>query len=177
MMDDPTTDGVTPERLARLLKMAQTNSNNQTDDSPATEISESLSLLLAAPLPWEDALAQSLPGIIKQIYQELPPLTGKTLAELLQDPATDLAVIRHIKTFTKQKVKAAPSTVEGEAATVAYYAAIAHALLYYNERITGLPFENLKKSFTELGRNDWLDPGLLDLFQRTIDVCTEKLEK
>ena len=177
MTDDPTTDGVTPERLTRLLKMAQANSINQTENSAATEISESLALLLAAPLPWEDALAQSLPGIIKQIYQELPPLTGKSLAELLQDPATDVAVIRHIKTFTKQKVKSAPSPVEGEAATVIYYAAIAHALVYYDKRVTGLSFDNLKESFAELARNDWLYASLIELFSKAIAVCAQKIEK
>jgi len=177
MTDDPTTDGVTPERLARLLKMTQANSINQAEDSSAEEISESLSLQLAAPLPWEDALAQSLPGIIKHIYQELPPLTGKSLAELLQDPATDLTVIRHIKTFTKQKVKSVPSAAESEAATVVYYAAIGHALVYYNKRITGLSFDSLKKSFTELTLNDWLDASLIELFNKAIAVCTQKIEK
>lgn len=175
MTDDPTTDGVPPDRLVRLLEMATTPSEHQAETpDDASEKSDSLNRLLAGPLPAQDAMVDSLPGIIQQVHKELLPHDGKPLAALLEDPATDLGVMRCIKTFTKQRAKLSGIEVDREAATVVYYAAIAHALVYGDKRITGLSYESLKESCAELVLNDWLDAGLIELFNRAIAVCSEK---
>ena len=173
MTEDPTTEGVAPDRLARLLRMARVDNSKQTDETDAQDTCESLADLLAAPLPVQDALVQSLPGIIQSVYKELIPCTDKPLAELLTDPATDLQIIKHVKAYTKQKVKSSLSTSERDAATVVYYAAIAHALVHHHQRITDLSSENLNQSLSELILNDWLETSLIDLFKAAISKCSD----
>jgi hypothetical protein len=175
MNSDPITDGTSPDGLAKLLQMAKQNQLSQSNESEVTDISESLIDLLAVQLPVEDALAQSLPGIIQKIYKELPSLTERSLGQLLLDPATDLSIIKHIKSYTKAQAKAAVSTTEQEAATVAYYASLAHALVYYDTRITRLPFDALLENYNELIKNDWLEPGLMDLFKEAVGECKKQI--
>jgi len=177
MTKDPTTDGVAPERLARLLKMAKNNQTGQNEEADINEISESLSSLLASHLPIRDAVTQSLSGIIQKVYKELVPLSDKTLELLLRDPVTSVTAIRHIKTYLKEKVKTTVASAEREAATVVYYLAIAHALVYHDECITGLSYSNLMRSFQELILNDWLKTDFIDLFKKAIIKCSENINK
>jgi len=175
MTNDPTTDGVIPDQLARLLKMVKSNQADQSEKPDTTEISESLYALLASHLSIQDNLTQSLSGIMQQVYKELTPLTEQPLEQLLLDPTTNVFIIRHIKTCTKEKAKSAVASADREAARVVYYMAIAHALAYHDECITSLSYSSLMESFQELTLNDWLQTDIIDLFKKAIIKCSRRI--
>ncbi len=177
MNRDPITDGTTPEGLAKLIKLAKKDQLTCSKESQPEDAGESLMDLLAARLPVQDALAQSLPGIIQKIYKELPSLTEKPLGKLLLDPATDLSIIKHVKSYTKAKAKTATSNTEKEVATVTYFASLAHALVYHDRRITALSFGTLVESFKKLIKNDWLAPELADLFKTAVAECEKQAKQ
>ncbi len=176
MEKEETTYGLSPKHLARLLAIGleKDDGENKLGDTrtPAEELEEILSRRLSL----DPATPDSMPAILNRPCGELLPAAGRSMGNVLLDPATDLAIIRTLKDYGKQLVRRG---LEGKraAAIVIYYAAIASALLFHNHKITQHSYEKLEKAYTDLEQKPWVPPELKELFQKARTLCQERQAK
>jgi hypothetical protein len=175
MDKESTTFGLNPEKLARLLKIGSDISQTDEKIDPEHKKAELLHDWLAATLPLDAALAEQLPIVIRRLCKELQPLSGEPFGKLLEDSKTNVEVLNKIKGYSKKLVTAAKSEAENDAATVVYYAAIASALFFHDQKITRFSYKDLEQSFSCLVKNSWIPMDLINLFEKASLLCKKKL--
>jgi hypothetical protein len=95
------------------------------------------------------------------------------MIDLLLAPGTELAVVKCLKEYGKWLVRQATGKEERAAGTAIYYAAIAAAIVFHQERITELPSATLRESFAEMLKEPWIPQELKDLFHRARGACQQ----
>jgi hypothetical protein len=171
---EETTYGLSPKHLARLLAIGleKNDGENKLGDTrtPAEELDEILSRKLSP----DPATPDSIPAILNRPCGELLPAAGRSIGNVLFDPATDLAIIRTLKDYGKQLVRRSDTKSRQAAATVIYYAAIASALVFHQQKITKHRLDRLHEAYTALAGKPWIPSDLKDLFKKAEDACREK---
>lgn len=119
---------------------------------------------LAGVLPVDEIIVASLPGILGRLRRELLPLHTRLLNEVLLDPATDISALNRIKDYGKNSAARSTSSQEHDTAVAIYFAAIANALVFHDQKISTHSYATLKLSFTELADKPWMSPELVSLF-------------
>jgi hypothetical protein len=174
MDKDSTTFSLSPQRLARILRIgSDTDEIEETGDQEQKK-AELLQDWLEATLPLDAVFLESLPAILHSLCDELKPLVGEPFGKLLNDPEADLAAIKKIKEYSKKLIVSARSDAEHDAATVIYYAAIASALVFHERRITKFSYDGLEKSFVSLKKHTWVPSALRQLFDEAHKFCQKK---
>ena len=137
---------------------------------------ELLRARLAGTLPLKTAVVDALPAILGKLGKDLLPLSGKSLGEVLLDESTDLKAVKAIKDYGKRLAARKDTEADHAAAIAIYYAAIASALLFHDERITSHGYEYLRASFEELAEEAWIPAGLTRHFSKARKMCEKKRE-
>jgi len=180
MEDEPTTYGLSHEKLARLWKVGDDPPMDRDGPSKEQTRAELLCDRLAEPLPFDPTAARTLPTTLSYVLEQFTPFVNCSVGALLLDPDTDPSVIWQIKEQYREKAESCPSEVERQVATVIYYAAIASALLCHEEtlfrenRITLFSFRELEAYFSQLLDIRWLTPDLISLFKRARIICRDR---
>ena len=174
MDKESTTFRLSSEQLARLLGIGSYISEDKDQVDQEQKKAELLRDWLAAKLPIEEAMVESLPTIIRRVCQELQPLAGEPFGNLLQDPETDITTIRRIKDYSKKLAMSARSEAEHDAATAIYFAAIASALVFHDRKITTYSYKSLDESFSKLINETWIAKDISELFSKACKVCNQK---
>jgi hypothetical protein len=174
MDKESTTFGLRPEKLARLLNIGSDTDGTNNAVNPEERKAELLQDWLAATLPLDAVLLESLPVILQRLCRQLQPNVGKQFRKVLKDPQTDILVIKKIKDYSKKLVVSAKSEAEHDAATVIYFAAIASALLFHNTKITKFSHKTLDESFSKLINEKWINADIAELFSQAQLVCRRK---
>ncbi|MFC1765838.1 hypothetical protein ACFL6U_27645 [Planctomycetota bacterium] len=130
--------------------------------------------LLACPLPLENPQGEILPGVLADFCQTHGLLAGESLGNLLQNPQTELATIEVIKAYAKIRSRQSQSEADHLVANALYYAALAHALLYHQQRITNFSYLDLANSFDHLSKTEWVGQNYTRLFEKAYHYCLEK---
>ena len=155
MARDPTSE-FTSRQLAKLLGVALDREPLRSKEDADGAIASALEGRLAGTLPLDTAVVHALPVILGRLCNELIPLQGRRLGEVLLDPQTDLPAIRTIKDYAKKLAARADSEVDYAVGLTLYYAAIASAWLFHRERITKHSLESLAESLEMLIDKRWL---------------------
>ena len=163
-------------KLARLWNVGTDTSENDNKADSIQRRSELLRDWLESTLPHDPDLEKLLPVVLMRLFRELKPFTGETFGSLLKDPETDISTIKKIKDFSRKMVESAKSEAEHDAAAVIYYAAIASALVFHDQRITSFSHTKLRDSFAEMIQNTWLTSDLVKLFVEAQKLCKEKVK-
>ncbi len=167
-MSDDTTSGLGPEQLARLLDLGTDEAAKGADqDEPKAD---RLAALLESAVPADDVLVQALPEIILRVCRELKPLATGSVKQALLGPDSNLAVITQIKSYAKELARQSEPGAAQEAAKVLYYAAMASALVFHDEKITKLSGEELRISFEQLGAASWVPEDISGLMNRAARI-------
>ena len=87
-MAQDSTFGIYPDRLARLLAIGSADVPLSGDRPAEQAAADLLHDRLAGPLPLDEAVVDSLPVLLGRLSRELLPLAGRSLADVLLDPAT-----------------------------------------------------------------------------------------
>lgn len=172
----PLPPGLKKEKLAEIWQIGS-NLSDSADVSQDQMKTEQLREYLAASLPLDAETTQLLPKGLGRLCQELRPFTGMTIGNLLLDKNTDIETIRYIKELGKKQENAASSEAERAAATALYYAAIAHALVYHEQKITEFPYQDLDTWFNSLLMHNWITPGVSELFKQAQAFCARQAEQ
>jgi len=176
MKKDPSTFGLSLKRVIKLLNVgADTPEITEDMDQQKADL---LSERLKDMLPLYHLPEQQLSTKHKRMDQTIAALAGEPIGKLLEDPKTDINFIRMTKDYgrklsTRAKAK---SEAEHHTANTIYYAAIAHALLHRDLKITKLSHQDLKDSFRQLSKEDWIPKNMRELFLETSKYCEAKMK-
>ena len=171
MKDSTTTSGLSTDALAGLFRMGTEQENSGESLSPEQKKSEVLCDWLATSLPMEQSLARCLPRVVRLLRAELAGLAGTPFGQLLQDKNTDIKLIKKIKQHSKGLASSAKSEIERDVATAGYYAAIASALVFHQEKLTAFSYEELSLHFSKLAGYAWLTKDLAELIRKAQQIC------
>jgi hypothetical protein len=100
-------------------------------------------------------------------------VTGSSLQDLILGEKTHPAVLRVIKSQGARLSRSAQSEARRQAANVIYYAAIASALVWHEQKISEFSVGDLTASFMTLESLPWLPPRIAQLFHRAVQVCQD----
>lgn len=161
------------EQTTQLLKLGL---QTERGESKATKRNRSDLLLdtLASKLPVKSALLESLPDVLKSLSEELESISGLPLSRLLLDSQTKIPCLKNIKDYAKQSGAAACDDIERDVTLAIYYASIANALIYHDQKITNLSYQNLQKSYSHLSQKNWIPGNLVSLFIKASEYCQDK---
>ena len=174
--EQPTAFRLDPERMAELIAIGS-NINNSNRPADAEQEQEKASLLykrLEEKLPPDSSDLKVLSECLGQMRNTIGILASETIGELLESPNTGQDVMRKIKDHFKSLSKTAKSEADYEKANIVYYAAIAHALVYHEEKITQFSCEELTQYLDFLTRQEWIPRYLIDLFRKARKKCRDK---
>jgi len=180
MTKDPTTFGLKPEKLGKLLNLC-----SDPDKSKKNEINIDVDQQRAELL--QDRLAETLiTGSPKKspLRKELTRLcrmsglaAGESIRNLLGNNNTDIELLKKIKEHAKSLSQGVSETTEHDAANAIYVASVACALIYHNKKITKFSYEHLEGSFDSFSQMEWLSSDLCDLFKRASKFCQNKMKE
>ena len=175
MKKKTTAFGLPPEKISNLLKICVGSSNKDVDMETENNTTELL----------QDRLSETLlTGSLKDspLSKELTHLchisgiaAGESIRKLLLNPATDIHLINKIKKHGKILSQNSQTEAEHDTANVIYYAAIAHALVCHNSKITKFSYDELEKSLAVFTQTDWISRDLKDLFSKAVKYCNAPL--
>ena len=180
MTKKPTTFGLKPDKLGKLLNIC-----SATDNSEKNEIEIDINQQRAELL--QDRLADTLlTGSLKNspLRRELTELcrmsglvAGESIRGLLCNKNTDIELLKKTKEHGKRLSQSALETTEHDTANVIYFAAIASALLFHDKKITKFSYEDLEKSFNIFSKTEWVSSDLCDLFEKACKYCQNKMKQ
>jgi hypothetical protein len=162
--------GLRADQLAGLLKV-------HADDAVPwlTDGSRSAGDLLRArldePVPLDPSRSDSVPAVLRRPCEALRPYGS--LADLLTDPAADVAALRLVKDYAKTLARHSRCPAAEAVTITLYYAAIAAALVHHGVRITRHTFAGLEGYLGQLRHKDWMPDALKDLFRRAERTCRQ----
>ena len=173
MKKEPTTFGVSLKKVVKLLNIGSDISSTpgETDQQKA----DLLSYRLSDTLPLYYSTNQKPASRLKRLGQTIAALSGEPIGKLLQDPKTDIAIIRMTKDYGRKLSASAKSEAEHHTANTVYYAAIAHGLVCHDLKITKYSYKDLQESFFQLSKEDWIPQSLRDLFTKAFEYCDSKM--
>ena len=170
MKKHTTTFGVGSEQLARLLGIGLDLDDHE-HCSPNQAKAALLRTRLSGTLPLDPAVVDALPAILGRVCRELLPMGGRSLGGVLLDSETGLDVLETIKDYGKKLVAGKDSEAEHAVSTAIYFAAIASALLFHDQKITSYTYPALAEAFSTLIDKQWLAPELARHLAKARRLC------
>lgn len=174
MKKEPTTFGVSLKKVVKLLNIGSDISSTpgETDQQKADMLSDRLS----DTLPLYYSTNRKPASKLRRLGQTIAALAGEPIGKLLQDPKTDITIIRMTKDYGRKLSASAKSETEHHTANTVYYAAIAHALVCHDLKITKYSYKDLQQSFRQLSKEDWIPKDLRDLFAKASEYCKVRMK-
>lgn len=161
---ESTAFGLSPKKVVDLLRIGSDTSSTSSD--PEQEKAELLCNRLNEKLPVSASSSRKLAKKQGQMRRTIDALAGEPIGKLLQDPKTDMTLLRKAKNYGRGLSEQARTEAEHHTANVIYYAAIASALVFHNQRITNFSNKDLELSFTLLSKAKWIPSDLTGLFRK-----------
>ena len=162
---------------SRLLSLGISSKPRKQSTDKVERKEDMLYDVLMRTLPVEPLVVESLPSVIKGLSPRLHSLAGQPIVELLKNPATDIDTIRKIKQYAKESGTATDSEDEKDVFLAVYYAAIASALIFHNDKITQHSYSDLEQFFHSFTQKDWILYEFVSLFTRAREYCLEKTQR
>ena len=170
-----TTFGARRDKLAGLLKLGSFKEDPSQARCHNKRIGECLHDYLQNPLPLDESWRDRLPAALVDLCPTTTMLSGGTIAALLQNPQTDHVLMETLKGYMKNLSQQAESRADHDAATILYFGAIAHALVYSGLCLSQYSFEELKERFQMLSESEWITAELRTLFERATRECSKRI--
>lgn len=164
------------DKLHEILRLCTEKGYSEVMEESEQQRSELIEDKLSEPLSKND-LGKSL---ISKYLDSLCDISGLmesvSLRALLFNPDTNISILHKIRKQGKNLLRQSKSPVQKDVATVLYYAAIASALFFHNEKISKLSRDKLIHTLSVLSQANWLPSDLSILFQNAQLRC-QKLER
>ena len=168
MKRKPTTVDLGFKKVTQLLQIGMDSNVDESDEGQckADVLSDCLSDTLAVHAPAKEKL--------DQLQHTICVLSGESVGKLLFNEKTYIDIIRMIKGYGRKLSTCAESEAEHQASNTIYYAAIAHALVYHDQKTTKLSYDDLSRSFDRLCQEDWIPIRLRNLFEKSAECCRRR---
>jgi hypothetical protein len=174
MKDRTTTCGLNPEKVVELLNIVKNEISAHEDTNQ--DKSELINQKLSETVPIYFSTEQNPVKKLQRLRHTIAALSGEPVGKLLENPTTDIKLIRMIKDYGRKLSAYAESEAGHHVSNTIYYAAIAHALVHHNTKITNYSFENLKVFFNQLSNENWMPNTLSSLFSKANKYCETKMD-
>ncbi|MEN6426615.1 MAG: hypothetical protein ABFE13_14740 [Phycisphaerales bacterium] len=171
-MSKETTYGLKPELLSRLLSVGA-GASSGSGAAGDREIGLLLHEHLMSSLPRDPTLRAPLRILVQQMAEDIEVLAGRPLAEILCNPETPVGLIQAVKEYAKRLCTAIATEPEHTVAMTIYYAAIASALAYHDEKVSRHSYKTLHLSFEALTEKPWMAAELKNVFLAAQKACRE----
>ena len=172
MKDKSSTFGVSPKKVIKLLKIGKDADSTPIDIGQYK--SDLISERLNETVPIYFSTERNPTKQLKRLRHTIAVLSGESIGKLLESPETDIRLIRMVKDYARKLSSRAESEAEHHISNTIYYAAIAHALIYHDIKITNYSYENLKKSYDRLSEENWIPNNLIVIFKKVSEYCQTK---
>ena len=169
MKDKSSTFGVSPKKVIKLLKIGKDADSTPIDIGQYK--SDLISERLNETVPIYFSTEKNPTKQLKRLRHTIAVLSGEPIGKLLENPNTDIKLVRMIKDYGRKLPNRLESEAEHHISNTIYYAAIAHALIYHDVKITNYSYENLKKSYDRLSKENWIPSNLINLFKKASEYC------
>jgi len=174
MTKHPTTFGLDPQKLGKLLALSQRDSKEQEDVDIDQQKGQIIRDYLSDIQPLTSEVIETLPTLVQQMYKKMPRLEGQSIESLLLSTNTQLNDLELVKNFAKQQVNSAQDEIEYEVTSVVYYAAISAALVYHQQKITSFSYEKLKDLLLTLVGKKWIPTELIHILEQAHKMCKKQ---
>ena len=173
-MSTKSTYGLELNQLADLFAIGADEGNRMDDTCDDEAAAGLLRSQLNSVLPKDSFIVDSILMMMGRMGCDIRSLAGKSLAEVLFDPKSDVGLLQAIKDYSKRLSCTSMRAAEAAVATSIYYAALASALIYHEKKITQYGYEALDESFALLIEKRWMEPALARLFSRARTICQQR---
>ncbi len=173
MEDISNTFGLDPDKMADLLRIGFETADSTAEVSTDEEKGELLLDRLAEPLLLDPSFVRLLPDVPHLLSNAMELCSGNTIEDLLLNKDVGVGLVKKVKELNNKRSCRTDYKVEKEVAIAIYYAAIASALVFRGQKITGFEYSDLEKSFKQLKGKSWIPTDLCDLFERACGVCRD----
>jgi hypothetical protein len=172
MKEKSTTFGLNPRKIVELFKISKDSEPASVDvvQDKSDLIGEKLNETVPIYFTGEKRPVRRL----RRLQHTIAVLSGEPIGKLLQNPKTDIVLIKMIKDYGRKLSSQMESEAEHHVYNTIYYAAIAHAIVYHDTKITNYSYEKLRDSFCYLSRQNWIPNNLIDLFKKVAKICEAK---
>ncbi len=167
------TFGLDPERMADLLRIGFEIGDSVAEVSADEEKGELLLDRLAEPLLLDPSYVRLLPDAPHLLSNAMELCSGNTIEDLLLNKDVEVGLVKKVKDLNNKFSRRTDSKVEKDVAIAIYYAAIASAMVFRGQKITGFEYSDLEKSFEQLQGKSWMPTDLRNLFERACGVCRD----
>ena len=175
-MDEDRDLKLTNHQKTRLLSLGLSLEEADDPTDPDDKRADLLYEILAETLPVADRTMDVLPPLLKGQSQKLESIAGRSLGDLILGDQTEVATIRRIKEYTKDRGASANSEIQQDAFMATYLGAIANALVYHHKKISQHSQSDLKEYFRSFSQKTWVLKDLRDLLREAFEQC-EQLER
>lgn len=162
---------------SRLLSLGLGSKPSKLSTDKVEQKADMLYDVLTRTLPVDPSVVNSLPDVVRGLSSGLQSLAGLPIGDLLKDHTTDIGTIRKIKQYAKESGTSSDFEDESDVFLVVYYAAIASALVFHNERITKHSNKDLEQFFSSFTNKDWMLDELIELFRKGQKYCQYNQQK
>ena len=173
-MTNKTTYGLRLDQMADIFSMGANDPDPADEEQHDRRMAGLLREQLAYPMPKGSVFCDVMFMMMAQLGSDPGLLAGRRLQEVLLDSQTDVGLLQAIKDCSKRLSCMLDSEAETALATTIYFAALAGALVYHDEKITQSSYEKLDESFALLTEKKWMVGELVELFRRARRVCQSK---
>ncbi|MFC1792966.1 hypothetical protein ACFL3Q_05205 [Planctomycetota bacterium] len=168
--------GISPQKVRHLLDDCLNEKQNPQSLKKTSSTEELLREYLTKKCPTGlDEITKNSSIIIVHMQNQMLLRSGKSVAEALSDPKTDLVILREIKEHYKEISFSEDSKRKRHAATAIYFAAIAHALVFHNQKISEYSFDKVYQSLNKIAANQWITADLKNLYIKAQEICQRDL--
>ena len=171
MPEEPSTYGLDPQRLARILALGAEEVLRQ-GDGEDRQTEKLLCRMLAERLPLRRRGA-SAGGGADRGSAEAPAPCDQAIGSVLLAAGSDTGLLQAAKESAKQLVRGGGPGSQRAAATALYYAAIASALVFHNKKISRHSYDRLEKAFADLAEKPWMAAELKRLLRQAQQACRQ----
>ena len=173
-METKSTYGMRLDQMKSLFFMGAEEPDRTEKEEDNERMASLLQEQLTRPLPRGSLLLDALFMMLDRQGCDTRPLAGRSLAQVLLDPQSEIDLLESVKNCSKELSSALESEAESALATTLYFAALACALVYHHQKITEMSGEKLAESFASLTEKKWIAPDLVELFSRARRICQGK---
>jgi len=171
-MDNESQDfDLSRHQKSRLLSLGLGSKPRELSTDKVEQKADMLYDVLTRTLPVDPSVVNSLPDVVRGLSSGLQSLAGLPIGDLLRDPTTDITTISRIKQYAKDSGTSTSSEIESDVFLVVYYAAIAGALVFHNEKITQHSYQDLEQFFLSFRKKDWVIEEIKDLLSKARTHC------
>ena len=169
--------GLEREQLQRIFSIAtgQTKSWDVMCDDQM--MAAHLKTWLHTPLREGSPTFDSLRDTLEHSGDDTNSLGDSSLCDILTDSNADPVLLQSMNDCARKLSLSAHNEAEHAVAFTVYYATIANAIVFQDQKIGTCSDDTLIETFTDLIEKKWIASTLKTLFSKAKDICQEKLSR